>query len=105
MKYSSRGRSILLGNSRRWARAGPSTSAEATRATKKATLEGRADGTSGNVGAFRWFRFQMPMQPQPGGGAPARQRAILFEIQTRIPAQGFQRRKLAISLRPVAWLF
>src|ERR671910_2276684 len=47
MKYSSRGRPILLGNSRTCAKAGPSTSAEASRATKKAMVVVREEGTLG----------------------------------------------------------
>src|SRR6266545_1130339 len=45
MKYSSRGRPILLGNSRTCARAGPSTSAEASRAMKNAMVAVREEGT------------------------------------------------------------
>src|SRR6266545_5888992 len=55
MKYSSRGRPILLGNSRTCARAGPSTSAEASRAMKNATVAVREEGTreEGTLGKRR----------------------------------------------------
>ena len=48
--YSSRGNLILAGSSKAWARAGPSSTTEASRATTNAILEARV----GHIGNERW---------------------------------------------------
>src|SRR4249920_1494789 len=103
MKYSSRGRPILLGNSKAWARAGPSSSAEASRATKKAKFPADEDRTLGNAERLPRVSDRLAVmqldRSKDGVAAMRDQRAVLYEMQPRRRAampQGFQRRKLAI---------
>src|SRR3977135_3835630 len=85
MKYSSRDRPILAGNSNAWAKAGPSISAEASRATKKATLEAR-EGipmlTLPRPGSFRLFRC-LGSPAQEVGDEPEAGRLAFFGVKLR----------------------
>src|SRR5258708_37718450 len=85
MKYSSRDRPILAGNSNAWAKAGPSISAEARRATKKATLEAREGipmPTALQPGSFRLCRC-LGSPAQEVGDKPEPGRLAFFGVKLR----------------------